>query len=408
MLIWMLALVLFGALGYIGFALGVIRVAFTFIGLLVASLLAWPLGHLMSPVLGMVGLKNPVLVWLLGPFVVFIIILIVFKVCGMVVHKKVDVYYKYKAGELRMGLWNRLSARLGICVGLANAAVYLILISTVIYVLSYATTQMVSGDNGTWLLKTFNTAGGSVESSGMAKVAAAIDPIPEDYYRAVDIIGLIYHNDLLESRLSRYPAFLALGEQAEFQEIGKDKAFTELRQRQAPMAEILDYPKAQNIMNNPDKLKEIWGIVEPNLTDLQTFLTKGKSAKYDEEGILGRWTFNLAAAVGMFKQGKPNVAPPEMMRVRHSMSLIFAKTTFVAAADKQAFLKSVGKLRPPAKPNLLPTAVDMQNFHGQWSGDSGKYEISLTDKKHKLEAVVEGDKLKITGDPFPMVFDREY
>ena len=63
--------------------------------------------------------------------------LILFKVIGAVVHRKVDVYYKYKAGDLRMGLWNRLNHRLGLCLGLANAAVYLVLISLVIYVLSY-------------------------------------------------------------------------------------------------------------------------------------------------------------------------------------------------------------------------------------------------------------------------------
>ena len=48
--------------------------------LLVAALLSWPLGHLVNPILTMCGLKNPVVIWLLGPLVVFIIILIVFKV----------------------------------------------------------------------------------------------------------------------------------------------------------------------------------------------------------------------------------------------------------------------------------------------------------------------------------------
>src|SRR5882757_1811254 len=118
MLIWILALVLFSSLGFVGFSLGVIRTAFTFIGLLVAALLSWPMGRLMNSVLGLTGLKNPVLIWLLAPLIIFFIILIAFKVAGMLVHRKVDVYYKYKAGDLKMGLWNRLSARLGLCMGL--------------------------------------------------------------------------------------------------------------------------------------------------------------------------------------------------------------------------------------------------------------------------------------------------
>src|SRR5277367_4766568 len=128
MLIWILALVLFGCLGFVGFTLGVIRTGFTFIGLLVSAVLAWPLGHLVNPILGMTGLKNPIMIWFLGPFVIFWLILIVFKVSGYFVHRKVDVWYKYKAGDLKMGLWTRLNARLGLCMGLANAAVYLVLI----------------------------------------------------------------------------------------------------------------------------------------------------------------------------------------------------------------------------------------------------------------------------------------
>jgi hypothetical protein len=410
MLIWILALLLFGSLGFVGWSLGVIRVGFTFLGLLVAALLSWPMGRLMNPLLGLTGLKNPVLVWLLGPAVVFFIILIVFKVIGMVVHRKVDVYYKYKAGDLRMGLWNRLNTRLGLCVGLANAVLYLILISTVIYVLSYGTTQLAAGDSVPWYVKLLNTGGQNVHDTGMDKIAAAIDPLPETYYQTVDVLGLIYHNDLLEGRLSRYPAFLAMGERAEFQDIGKDKEFNELRQRQAPVGDILNHPKAQAILNNPDLLKEIWGIVVPNLKDIQMYLTTGKSSKYDDEPILGRWDFNLGRALYMFKQGKPNVGSIEMLRVRHSMSLIYSKTTLVAAPapEKQAFLKNIGKLRPPAKPNMLPTAVDMETFQGHWEGDSGKYEFSFPDRKRKLEAVIEGDKMTITGDAFPMTFDREY
>ena len=309
-----------------------------------------------------------------------------------------------------MGLWNRLNARLGLCAGLANGAVYLILISAVIYVFSYATVQIAADDSASWMVKLLNTAGKNVEDTGMNKVAAAIDPLPDTYYQTVDIIGMIYHNDLLEGRLSRYPAFLAMGERPEFQEIGKDKEFTEMRQRQAPVSEILNYPKAQNIVNNADLLKEIWGIVEPNLKDIRNYLVTGKSEKYDEEPILGRWNFSVGRALFMFKQAKPNVGSVEMARVRHMVELMFSKTTLVAAPapGKEAFLKNLGKPKAPANPKMLPTAVDLETFQGHWDGAAGKYELSFPDRKRKLEAIIEDDRMIIIGDIYPMTFEREY
>lgn len=410
MIIWILALVLFGLFGLVGFSLGAIRLSAALLGLLFGAMLARPLGHLFAPLLHAVGVKNPVLLWLLGPFLAFIVVLIAFKVVGIVVHQQVDVYYKYKAGDVRMGLWNRLNPRLGIAVGLLNAAVYLVLISWVIYVFSYWTNQMVTGDEASWSVRMLNTAGGNLQSTGMAKVAAAIDRMPESYYQAADVVGLIYHNDLLEGRLSRYPGFLALAERPEFQDIANDKDFTELRQKQPPIAEVLNYPKAQAIVNNPDLLRQIWAVAEPNLTDLEGFLKTGQSAKYDDEKILGRWDFDLNGALGYLKRNKPNIPFIEMQRSKQVMTLIFARTTFLASPEpeKLAILKDFGKLVPGATPKQPPT-VTLQNYSGQWSSDGGKYDLSLPEKsQNSLEAVVDGDRLTITGDTYPLVFEKEY
>ena len=142
MTIWILALVLLGCLAGIGYQQGAIRVAVSFIGIIVAALLAGPLAKLVKPAIVSVGVVNPVLLWLLPPFVVFLIVLSLFKVLGLVAHRKVDVFYKYKAGDLRLALWERLIARCGLCLGLLNGLAYLVLISAVIYPLSYWTVQL--------------------------------------------------------------------------------------------------------------------------------------------------------------------------------------------------------------------------------------------------------------------------
>jgi len=76
----------------------------------------------------------------------FVIISAAFKIGALAVHQKVDVHFKYNAGELRMALWERLNRRVGLCLGLLNGALYLILISWVIYAFSYWTVQMATSD----------------------------------------------------------------------------------------------------------------------------------------------------------------------------------------------------------------------------------------------------------------------
>jgi hypothetical protein len=411
MFIWIFALLLFGIFALTGFTLGAIRMTGSLLGLLFASFLAGPLGPLFTPLVKLCGATNPFVLWMLGPLVAGIVVVIVFNVIGAVINRKVDVYYKYKAGDLPAGLWKRLDPRLGMCVGILNAAICLILVGWVLYAFSYATYQMTSsGEGGNWEVNLLNSAGTSIQSSGMSKIAGAIDSMPASYYQAADIVGLVYHNDLLEGRLARYPAFLALAETPQFQDISNDKDFAELRQKQPPISQIIAYPKAQAIMDNPALLKQIWGTLAPNLTDLQNFLKTGQSEKYDAEKILGRWNFDLAGALNAVKRAKPTISFPEMQRTKQIMTLIFAKTTFVASPEpeKLAILKNEGKLHPAAKPNLPPT-VDNQTFKGTWNGEGTKYDLTLPDKGQiPYEAIVEGDRLTINGDQYPLVFSREY
>jgi hypothetical protein len=423
MIIWLLGLLLFASLGFAGYTLGVIRVAFSFVGLLVASLLALPLGHVLNSPLSSLGVKNPLLLGVLAPFIMFVIILTIFKIAGYAVHRKIDVYYKYKAGDIRMGLWNRLSPRLGACLGMANATVYLILISLLIYMFSYPTAQMVVNENTTTPIKLLNNAGKDLQSTGMAKITAAIDPMPDSYYHASDIMGLIYHNDLLEARLSRYPAFLGLDEKPEFQAIGEDKQFSEMRQRQDPILNILAHDKAQAIVNNPAMLKEIWSKVEPNLTDLENYLKTGKSETYDSEKILGRWTVNVPRVMGLVRQAKPNMSGIEIQKIRAILQLTFAKTTLVATAEKEVFLKNLNQVKmaeqkqppnqPPPRcparaPVMVPTVVGTETVHGTWSSSGNGYTLSM-EKIGELKAIIDGDRMTITGFAgAPMALDKEY
>jgi hypothetical protein len=406
MTIWILALIIFGCLGGIGYQQGAIRVGISFVGIIVAALLAGPLGKLVKPVVAALSVVNPILLWLIPPFVAFIVVLSVFKVIGYTVHRKVDVYYRHKAGDLRLALWERINARLGLCLGLLNGLAYLVLISMVIYPLSYLTVQMASPDGDTKLVKLTNRMGHDLQKTGMARVARAIDPMPDVYYDAADLTGLLYQNSLLEARLSRYPAFLTLADKQEFQNIAHDTALTEARLRRAPVRELLKNPNVQAIVNSPDMLKTIWGIVSPDLKDLMLFLTKQKEyldeGKYKER-VLGRWYFDLNGTMAAYRRSKPNVTSSEMQKIRTRIGGAYAKTMMVASPDHQIVMKNYPQVKQ--QPGQ-PPSLEMQTLRGHWKGQNEEYDFTIGgagEQKAKLES----GRLVVSGETLTLVFTPE-
>jgi hypothetical protein len=408
MIFWLLALVLLASLAGLGYQQGAIRVAFSLVGIVIGALLAGPLGRLLKPLLVALGVKNPVLAWVIAPLIVFVIISIAFKVAAYTVHQKVDVHFRYHAGDLRFVLWERLSHRVGLCLGVVNGVLYLVLISLVIYVFSYWTVQMATEDKDARIVRIFNHLGQDLESTGFAKVARAIDPMPQAWYDAADVAGLIYKNPLSEARLTRYPAFLGLGELPQFQALGNDTQFTELWQRGAPIRELLDQPSAQAILQDPDLLKLIWATVVPELKDLPAFLDTGKSAKYDSERILGRWNFNPSVALSLLRRAKPNISSKDMQTWKKWMVSAFAKTSLVAMTDHQAILKNVPQLRP-AVVGVPAAGGGPQTLKGQWKALDGKYQLAVSSasRDEVIPATIEGDRLTIAMEGLDLAFDRE-
>ena len=401
---WLLAFLLLASLAGLGFRQGAVRVAFSLVGILLGVLLAVPLGKLVKPLLAAVGLKNPTLLWLLCPFLVFLLISIAFKIGALAMHQKVDVHYKYHAGELRLALWERLNRRLGLCLGLVNGAAYFIIISWIIYSFSYWTVQMATSDSDPAPVRILNRMGHDLHATGAAKVARAVDHLSPAYYDAADIAGLIYNNPLIEARLSRYPGILGLAERPEFQDLANDASFTEMRLKREPIMNVLNQPKAQAILHNPDLLHTIWATVVPDFKDLSVFLETGKSPKYDPEKILGRWNFNINAALAAYRKVKPNISASDMLQRKKWMQVAFAKTIFIATAEQQAILKN----GPPLK--AAAGAAPSGTIQGQWKDlDGGKYQLSFSEggNPEEVAAVIEGDRLTIKGSGMDLVLDRE-
>jgi uncharacterized membrane protein required for colicin V production len=404
MTIWLLTLLLLACLAAAGYRQGAIRASISFLGIILAALLAVPLGKLVGPLLKILGVTNPILLWLLPPFVAFVVVLALVKIGAFMVHQKVDVFYKYKAGDLRLSLWERLNARLGACVGLLNGTVYLVLISFLIHAFSYWTVQMEAGENDPRVQRLLSQLGRDLQSTGMARVAKSVDSLPVAYYDSADLAGLLFQNSLLEARLLRYPGFLSLGERTEFQTLGQDSAFAEMRLKQTPLREVMEYPAVKAVFDNPDLLRTIWATVQPDMKDLQGYLQTGKSAKYDEERLLGRWNFDANGTVLVYRRAKPNVAGGEVAKLRAWMAEKFPKSSIVAAPDHAVILKNLPLIvMQPGQ----PLVGDSKNLKGEWKSVGTGYEFDLEGSTAKRTAKFEGSRLVISGEGTPVVFEKE-
>ncbi len=401
MTIWLLAILLLVCLAAAGYRQGAIRAGISFFGIILAALLAGLLGKLVAPLLKILGVVNPILLWVLPPFVAFVIVLALIKIGALLVHQKVDVYYKYKAGDLRLKLWERLNARLGACVGLLNGVMYLILIVMGIHAFSYWTVQMASGETDPKGMRLLNQLGRDLQSTGMARVAKVVDPMNDAFYDTADVAGYLYQNPLREARLLRYPGFLSLGERPEFQALGQDTEFSGLRLKQTPLREVLQHPTAKAVFDNPELLRLTWTTLQPDLKDLNTFLETGKSEKYDRERILGRWTFDAHATR---LQARPNATGSEAAKLRTWLSEKFPKSSIVAGPDQVLVLKGfpVIKLQPGQ-----PYSGEAKNLKGEWKAIGNDYELTLDGGTDKRTAKVDGSRLIISGDSTPVAFVKE-
>ena len=385
MTIWLLALLLLMALALVGYSQGAIRVGISFVGILFATFLAVPLGALIKPALRAVGVANPVVVWALAPFIVFCLINIAFKLGAMAAHRKVDLHYRYNAGELRLALWERMNKRLGACLGLVNGLAYLVLISFVIHGLSYWTFQLSAADGDSKMLRLMNRMGADLQSTKLDQSAAAVGKLPETFYDSADLAGLLFHHPLLEARLSRYPGLLSIGERPEFQSLASDRAFADLRLRQTGLNEVLANPSVDAIVKNQELLTLIWTTISPDIKDLDVYLRTLKSATYGAEEILGRWGFDLASSMMAYRREKPALPPNDVPKIRRWMDDRFNKIALVAAPDKMAALKNFPQAPSPGNP-----APPGRNLQGTWRSDTGDYFLSFPGEEERKVRISQG------------------
>ncbi len=336
MLLWLIIIAIFFILGLTSYYKGAIRSLVSLVGVILASFLALPLGPLLAPLVPKVGLTHPLWAVVLPPVVVFLLIALAFVGLSFLAHHRVMLHFKYATDDYTRLRFERLNQRLGLALGLVGGAIYSLLVGLVFYIVGYPMVQVTTEDSPA-LQRFFSKVRQEIAESGLDRTLAAMDPMPENYYLTCDIVGLLYQNFApLQQRLANYPAFLSWGERPEFQEIATDTSLLNLLQTRGPVLELLNHPKIVALLGNPELRSELASL---SLKDLYQYLKTGKSAKYDEEKILGWWQLDPRASFTLARRKNPNMPPRQMAELKQLFQVWIPQLLLMAAPDKSLVMR---------------------------------------------------------------------
>lgn len=400
-MIWILVLLVLAAGVGMGLRLGAICTAFSFVAIVFGTFFAALLGALFKHILPHVGIQNPVLIWMTAPISGFLLVYVIIMSFGFEVHRRTSVFYKYKAGDLRLALWQRLNLRVGGCLGILNGSAWLVLISFFIFNLSYLTAQVAPGENEAKMTRIMNSLGQGLQSTGLDKAARAVGDVPDTFYRTADFAGLLAQNPALSERLGHYPAFISLTQRPDIQQLAQDSTLMDAWKQGAAMGTVLNDPQVKTILANTNLTDTVWNIIQTNMDDMTNYLITGQSPKYDPEKIIGYWAFDVAPTLANMLQGAPNMhlTGQQMRELRAYWNQTFANTTLVAGTDGQLFIYNISDFKSP---KLNAT----QNLTGQWIGEETNYDLTISGKPQSETAQTDGLRLTLNAEPFPLVFKR--
>ena len=406
MSIWILAFLVLAILALAGWRQGGIQAAFAFVGIFFGVFLAVPLGFIFHPILPHVGADDPLVAWALAPICGFILVSIIFTSIGIKVSRQVEVFYKHKASELRQAMFLRLNTRLGILVGLFSGAAYFILISFIIFNLSYLTTQVAGSQPQSAIVRIVNQMGTDMQSAGFTRAATAVGTLPRDYYQFADLAGFLMKNPQAGARVAGYPGLTSLWQRDDMQGLVTDAGLTNAPVAGSTLGDVLNEPPVQDFLKNKDLRTVVQSTLETNMVDLMSYLQSGHSAKYSDK-IIGEWIYNVRVTVAWWRLGQSKVPASEMLAIRNLWSKAYGTTTVLATGDHQLFIKNLPHFNEQPK---QPATIDEQNWKGDWSVDNGTnytLHVTLNGDEKFLAATADDVRLSAKDGKTVMFFDRE-
>lgn len=435
MSMWILAIVLLVIFAALGFGQGAIRSAISLIGLIIALFLAVPVGAMIRPVMAPLGVTNPVWLALIPPVVAFLLIYIVISGLSFFAHHKVYLMYKYKRDDADRIRWERVNRHGGAAIGVLMGAIFFLAVSGVIYAAGYLTVQL-SSDNNPASIRFINSVRQDMADSGFDKAAAKFQPAPQAYYETADVLGLLYHNPLLQSRLATYPELLAIGQRAEFQEIGNDKEYNDLIFGKPPVTDIIEHDRTQAILGNQEIMAQLKTV---DRRDLEQYLRTGNSPKYEDQPILGIWNLDKNAVLTFLRKSNPDIRTRELRELKAGLDSV-PPISVIATPDNKLIVRSddpaaapeaeeqpaepapedpMARYRQfqPAPAQAAPAAapapaspIPTLSGEGTWAEEGGGYTVTLIDasgREVKGTARVRADELILSVAGANLVFSKQ-
>lgn len=439
MSIWILAIVLCAIFGAIGFFSGAIRTALLWLGVVVSCFVTGLLAPKLTGLMPKIGIVHPLWIEVAPYIIVFSVLALIVYGIGFGVHHKVAMIYKYQRDDYSRMKWEAMNKHLGLTVGLLVAVMLFFVIARVAYVGGYLTAQVAEDKNNPFWINFLTSAREDMHATGLDKALAALDKTSNRFYDAADVIGLIYHNPVLQGRLASYPYFLSLAQNSELQEIGGDKEYNDLIYGKSSFGAIINHASTKRILANKEIVDQVKGV---DLKDLKTYLETGKSAKYEDEKILGRWILDKDAVLTHVRKATPEMKANELLGLRKAMESL-PDITLINTLDNKVIVKSQGGGAPPAAaaapaapaapvapprrgggpqptrpaPVKQPAAaaptpppVLQISGEGEWKpGAAGDYDVTLPDpagKPQKLAGSIHDDELTLSKGALLLIFNR--
>lgn len=243
------------------------------------------------------------------PIIVFVSGMILVKLIAEAVHRPVYIHFKYKnkTDDTDFFRWEHLNHRTGVALGVIIGMVYLIALCTMVNVLGYASSQLKPQAEALLkepaALKIINRLYHDLQSSGLAKATAPLDPAPDTFYETADLLGLVYHNygasnlihaTRFERRLLNYPGLFTFFKLTNVQSLMNDTTFEQMVRSKTNFHRILEYPPVVSLLRSREVSRQFKKI---NTADLLDYLKNGYSEDYSPEGlkkrnvpfVIGRW-----------------------------------------------------------------------------------------------------------------------
>jgi hypothetical protein len=376
-------------------------------------LAAGPLAPVVRSALGAVGIKNPILMWSLAAPLAFLGIMMAFNSVAVGIYIKVSGFYKFRAPDDVRMRWERIDAGLGLTAGLLAAVLYLMAASSYLFHVGYFTAQVESSDDNPIWLKLINKVHSDLAASSFDRVATGVGKASPEFFQMAEVTGLLYHNPDLQTRLTEYPLFMSLAENADLQGMFTNSTYAVLLPAKTNVSLILKDPTTQQIFAHGE-IQRVAKEVE--LSDLLNFLQTGMSEKYAKEPLVGKWQIDLRETMLAFRRANPKVSAVDANRLAGLMRFAISDYTLTVTPDEKVFVK--GKRDPLAFaamatpgfrfPTLDPEAPVKSVATGSWKKEGDNYQFTLQTPagERTAAAKLSGTKIATQVGVNPVVFAR--